>query len=123
MSNIELQNLKVIEDEDIERQDLISREQKYLGEELRNSMIALISGGLIFIFSLAAMILTWNIYDRQGDSLTFTHAIFLTIAMLYGALICYWAKTANKLVTEGSPQKSMLSLLVFLGSIFFTIYS
>jgi len=54
----------------LERHDLLTGEPRYIEDEIRNSKLAMIFGGLAAVLCFIGMILSWILYHRDRKSVT-----------------------------------------------------
>ena len=111
-----------LEYDDLEQQDFMTGEPRYIEDEVRNSTLSLVFGALAGIFCLTAMILTWILYYRERTRTFLWHAIWLIVAMLFAFACAGWASGAGTAVKSGKHTNSMFTLIVFIGSLILMVY-
>lgn len=121
MATNELQH-RDLEYHDLERDDLLSGEPRYPSDEIRNSMMAMIFGGIAGVLCLVAMILTWILYFRERTRTFLWHGIWLIFAMLFAFACAGWGAITASAIKQNKQPNSNLTLIIFIGSIIFAIY-
>jgi hypothetical protein len=111
-----------LEYDDLERNELLTGEPRYVEDEVRNSTFSLILGGLGGVMCLTAMILCWILYWRERTRTFLWHSIWLIGAMLFGFICAAWGATSGTAVKTGRQPSSMFSLFVFLGGLLLAVY-
>ena len=118
----ESESARDIEFQELERHDLLTGEPRYQEDEIRDSSLSLILGGAAALFCLIAMILTWVLYFRERRRTFLWHAIWLIFALLFAALCAIWGLQSSNGIKSGKQPNAMLSMVVFLGALFFFVY-
>ena len=106
----------------LERQDLLTGEPRYIEDEIRNTKFALIFGGAAALFALIATILCWILYYRERTRTFLWHAIWLIITLLFAGACAGWGAVAGGAVKTGRQPAPAFTLVVFIGSLFFLGY-
>lgn len=101
---------------------MLTGEPRFIDDEVRNTTLGTIFAVLAAIFCIVAMILTWILYYRERTRTFLWHAIFLIVAILFSFAAIGWAFSTGKTIKTGKHQNSILSLIVFIGSLFFAVY-
>ncbi len=106
----------------LERHDLLTGESRFIEDEIRNSKMAMIFGGVAAVACLVGLILSWILYNRDRRSVTLWHALFTTFGFLIGLAVAAWGSGAGALIAKGQVPSAGLSLVAFLGSLICAIY-
>lgn len=118
-----VQNLNMSLDyDDMERNDLLSGEPRYIEDEIRNTQFALIFGALAAVFIIITMVMTWVLYYRERTRTFLWHGIFLIFALLVAGLAAAWGAMSKGSISAGRAPSAVLTNLVFILSGIFAVY-
>lgn len=118
-----LKNRDIEYDElEFDRNDMLTGEPRYVEDEIRNSKVAMILGGIAGVLCLVAMILTWILYFRERTRTFLWHAIWLIFAFLFGFGLAAWGATSEPSVRVGKQPSANFTLAIFLGCLIFFVY-
>lgn len=118
-----LKNRDIEYDElEFDRNDMLTGEPRYVEDEIRNSKVAMILGGIAGVLCLVAMILTWILYFRERTRTFLWHAIWLIFAFLFGFGLAAWGATSEPSVRVGRQPSANFTLAIFLGCLIFFVY-
>ena len=107
---------------EFDRNDMLTGEPRYVEDEIRNSKLAMILGGVAGVLCLVAMILTWILYFRERTRTFLWHAIWLIFAFLFGFGLAAWGATSEPNVRVGKQPSANFTLAIFLGCLVFFVY-
>jgi hypothetical protein len=107
---------------EFERNDILSGEPRYVEDEIRNSTVASVAGGVAGVLCLVAMILTWILYYRERTRTFLWHAIWLIFAFLFGFALAAWGASSGSQVRVGKQPAANFTLAIFLGCLVFFVY-
>lgn len=107
---------------DLERQDLLSGEARYIEDEIRNTNLSLVAAIWAVIFAITAMVMTWVICYRERTRTWIWHGVWLAGAILFGLICAAWAWTTKSQVASGKPPNNYFTGFVFVMSFIFVGY-
>lgn len=103
--------------QELERQELVTGEPRYIEDEIRNTTIAAILGAVAAVLSLIAMIMMWFLYYRHRNDSFLTHGIVMIFVFLFAAGCAVWALGASSALKAGRQPNSLFTLIIFLVSL------
>ena len=106
----------------LERHDLLTGEPRYVEDEIRNTKLATVLGGIAALALLVSVVLGWILYHRDRRSITFWHALMVTLGFLVALAVAAWGASAGSEIAKGNTANSGLGFLAFVGSLIFAIY-